>query len=185
MATIDPAERNKSRSTTGVANFNFLVEIYPTGGAEGELPKLSLPVDAVRGLSDGRTTSIRHRINSTSSAVTTPYPGISTPDPVTLEGSFLFDMEDLIALQMWRKEVKGQKVVNPGGLIAGYFRNIKVTPVSANPDGDTNPILAGSFKLKNAWAARLSISDFDINSPAICNWSLEIEYEDMETSPQK
>lgn len=167
----------KKRSGTGVGNFNFNVRIYEQNG--GENPVLTLPADAVRGLGDGRTTVMRHRMSQVGWSTLTPYPGLSTPDAVTIEGSFLFDFADLKNLQDWRDQAKG-KIGGPD-VVAGYFRSISVMPASLDTDADgvQSEILGGEIRLVNAIPVRLSFSDFDINSPAIMSWSLEVEYEDM------
>jgi len=163
----------KSRSTSAVGNFNFSVKIYSIGS---ESPVLTLPADSIKGIGDARTTVMRHRVNPQGWAVTTPYSGISTPEPVTIEGSYLFDAADIISLQEWHQQAQGKVHVAGTEAIAGYYREIVVMPTSEDSSG---VIVGSSIKLLNCMPVRVSIADFDLNAPAISNWSIEIEFEDM------
>jgi hypothetical protein len=165
------------RSEIPVGNFAFEVKII--GVSEGEEIKLELPVDAVRGLGDGRTSVIRHRSNGFSADTQTPYPGISTPDDVTLEGSWLYDMADLKLLQEWRNQVKGALNISAFG---GIYRDVTIHPQAINDDlnvVEDFPSASSHIKLINAIATRLTVADFDINAPAVSSWSLELAFEDM------
>lgn len=172
MADLDRVKAKQKRSSTPVGNFSFEVLI---SGVTDEV-NLALPVDAVRGLGDGRTSVIRHRPNGFSSTTQTPYPGLSVPDAATLEGSWFYDAGDLKKLQEWRDQVKGQIKVDS---ISGVYRDITIHPTIDNED--MNVVAAGSahFRLMNCIAVRLTVADFDINAPAVSNWSLEIEFEDL------
>jgi len=163
------------RSDTPAGNFSFKVSIQ---GADSDDVILELAVDAVRGLGDGRTSVIRHRPNGFSSTTQIPYPGISTPDAVTLEGSWFYDMKDLEALQEWRRQVKGENVRS----FNGPYRDIVIHPTTANELQNTVTTGSKKIKLFNCIAVRLSVADFDVNAPAVSNWSLEVEFEDMEIS---
>lgn len=164
----------KDRITTPAGNFHFDVKILAPGASEEDII-LELPAIAVRGLGDGRTNVIRHRPNAFSAATRTPFPGLSVPDgPLTIDGHWLYDMGDIKKLQLWRDQVKGNADVG----ITGIYRDILVLPVIKN---ESYGLLHsdGAFRFKNCLAVKLSISDQDVNAPAISNWSLEVEFEDM------
>lgn len=169
------ADRNlKKRSDTPAGNFGFHVKIF--GVTDADTVELELPVDAVRGLGDGRTSTIRHRPNGFSATTQTPFPGLSVPDAVTLEGSWLYDMGDLRKLQSWRDQVKGKLLP---GAIGGIYRDITIHPTADNEFQNTVITGDGTLRLSNCIAVRLTVADFDINAPAVSNWSLEVEFEDM------
>jgi hypothetical protein len=173
------SEINKSkRSGNAVGNFNFKVEIISATGEAG--PQLVLPVDAVRGLGDAKTNVIRYRSGGLANVTSRPYPGLSpNPPPCTIEGTYLFDLGDIKELAAWRDQVKG-KVLSDG---ISYFRDIMVVPDSADFDslGVAVPEIVGtSIILRNCICVALNLADFDINSPAVSSWSMEIEYEEME-----
>lgn len=162
-----------TRTDTPVGNFAFEVKI---NGLSGELP-LELGVDAVRGLGDARTGVIRHRTSGVSATTQTPYPGLSTPDSVTLEGSWFYDMNDIERLDGWRKQVKGDIIPSA---IEGIYRDVTIH-LTVDNEMLVDIFTGGKvIKLLNAIAVRFSFSDFDINSPAFSSWSLELEYEEMQ-----
>jgi hypothetical protein len=190
MVIRSPQDAGKKRSTNAVGNYKFHVTMFTTGvdgGAGKQTPVLDLPVDAVRSLGDSRTNIMRHRVHPESEAVTTPYPGISTAEAITLEGTFLFELDDVIKLQQWRQQARGVSDLGleVPGEINGYLRDIIAVPYSptVDSDGGESEVLAGEFKLINCVPVKLSISDLDHNAAAVCNWSLEIEYEQMVGSP--
>lgn len=164
----------KQRSLTPVGNFSFVVRILGAGD-EGNID-LNLPVDAVRGVGDGRTSVIRHRPNGFSATTQTPFPGLSVPDSVTLEGSWLYDMADLKKLQEWRDQVKGKLQV---AQIGGIYRDITVHPIIRDENQSQVGEQSTFMRLTNCIATRLSIADFDVNSPQVSNWQLEVEFEDL------
>ena len=98
------------------------------------------------------------------------------PDSVTVEGAWLYDMGDLEKLQEWRDQVKGKLIPEQ---IGGSYRDITIHPTAGNEFQNTVFTGSGIITLTNCLATRLSVADFDINAPAVSNWSLEIEFEDM------
>lgn len=161
----------KKRSATPAGNFEFEVQVLDLSGTMA----LELPVNAVRGLGDGRTNVIRHRANPFGAATQTPYPGLSVPDNVTLEGHWFYDAGDVKLLKDWRDQCIGKAVVSP----LGYFRDVQVLPNPAKEDGTLLGLASASYKLINCVAVNLRIDDFDINNPRVSFWQLELAFEDM------
>lgn len=174
----------KRRKTHVVGNFDFAVQIFPPGSSSANELVLELPISAAKGFGTGKCNVIRHRTYGTSAAVTTPHPGIWNMQTASLEGNFLFDLKDLIYLQQWVNLAQGKQstLFDPNLGSSGYFRDIHITPLAGPMEislGSTVPV-GGTFKAKNVIPVSFSISDFDHNAPAICTWTLEVDYEDFE-----
>lgn len=161
-----------------IGNFHFHVAIYD---ALSQKIDLALPVDAVRGLNSGNTNMIWHRNNGFSSTHLTPHAGLTTTDPVTIEGTCLYFMEDAKRLKEWHDQVTGK--INVAS-IGGEYRDIVITPgkrdefgASVPAETDEQPV---KIRLVNCVISKLSISDFDANAPGFLTWSVEIRYERQE-----
>jgi hypothetical protein len=175
------AFNQKFRSKTPVGNFNFLVII--TDAVTGDT--IRVPIDSIKGLNDGTTNIIRHRLSSSSSAMMTPYAGLTTASPVTFEGVYFFDMEDIKKLQAWRQQVQGKPGVS---ILGSEYREITIQPQLLEEEGSEQEIAFSesggvmakeSFFLKDCIATSLNLSDFDVNSPAFSTWTLTVEYSEM------
>ena len=176
-----------ARSTTVVGNFSFDVKIYSAGGTGGigELV-LELPANAARGFGTPASNIMRHRTSGDGKAITTPYNGIGTASTGTLEGHFLFNANDVKLLVDWANLATGGGGF--GGLggdansllgrgLNGHVMDIVIIPFSDAPS-EEDRVAGAAYKATNVIPVKLSLGDFDVNSPAIQNWSLEVEYED-------
>lgn len=171
MAELNTSQRTKKP----IASHSFELKIL---GVDGDLP-LVYAVDAVRGLGTAKTNIIRFRNGAISDTTTTPYSGISTPDPVTLEGVVSFDMADLKELETWADQVKGKAT---SAFVGGEYRDVTIEAVVRNKWAQTISGVTGAGKLKltNCLLTGLSVSDFDINASEVSTYTLTLEYQEME-----
>ena len=136
-----------------------------------------LPVNAVRGLNDGTTNVNYHRDSGSASSHLKPITGLTTADAVTLEGTCVYFLTDLQTLREWRKEVTGDKATDIGGEYRSVtIKNNKLDDKGLEVDIDG---ASGTIELVNCLATKLTISDFDENSPSHLTWTLELRFEKM------